>query len=240
MPRESRSFAEVVGQNCERLRAQIGITQDELARYARDLGLRWKASAVGDFEAGRSAPKFATVVTVAIALQWALEDLPESRGEAGRPAGINLADLVVSDGWVMLTDTFKVSGRFLADACRGHVATLETLGVPISMRSQVKTQGVVIDAVADLSRRAGLTERRQAKRLGVEPGVLAALSLRLWQKTFSDERDRRAGPDANRQKRAQVTRAMQAELDELLPRFTRRGGELAKLAEAEIWAHGDD
>lgn len=231
VPIASRSLAEVVGSNCERLRSQIGITQDELARYARDLGLRWKASAVGDFEAGRSAPKFTTVVTVAAALQWALEDVPAAKGGIDRPAGIGLADLLTSHGWVMLTDTLQVPGPRLEEWCRGYVVSLEERGAPPPM---------VVDAVVDLARRAGLTEHRQAKRLGIEPEDLAALSLKLWQRTFSDERDRRAGPDANRQKRAQVTRVMQAELDELLPRFKRGAGELAKLAKTRRWADGDD
>jgi transcriptional regulator with XRE-family HTH domain len=229
-------LAVVVGRNCERLRNLIGLTQDEFARYARDLGLRWKASAVGDFEAGRSAPRFATVVTVAIALQWALEESrprdPEESGDY--PGAISLADLMRFDGFVMLTDTFKVSGKFLVEACSGYVPTLES-----PMHDITKNQRVVVDFVADLLQRSGLAEQRQAKRMGIEPALLAALSSRLWQRTFSEERDRRAGPDANQQKRGQVTRAMQIELDEVLPRFTRRGGELADLATTKVWADGD-
>jgi DNA-binding XRE family transcriptional regulator len=228
----SQSLAEVVGQNCERLRSQIGITQDELAQYARDLGLRWKASAVGDFEAGRSAPKFSTLVTLAVALQWALEDAGQSDG---RPTSISLADLMVSDGWVMLTDTFKVSGKFLANACRGHAVTLES-----PMYDSVKIQGAAVDAVADILRQAGLTEHRQAKRLGIDPSLLAALSLKLWQKTFSEERDHRAGPDANQQKRGQVTRALQAELADALAAWRHGGDVLAQPAETKVWADGND
>lgn len=229
------SLAVVVGRNCERLRNLIGVTQDELAKYARDLGLRWKASSVADFEAGRSAPKFSTVVTVAAALQWALEDA-ETRGvqrPGERPHSVSLADLVAFDGYVMLTETFKVFGSSLVDACRR--------GAPITFESHdgQKTQPVVVDAVSDLLRQSGLAEHRQAKRMGIEPAEFAALSLKLWQRTFSDERDRRAGPEANRQKRGQVTRAMQRELDELLPRFSRRAGQLAQLAKTQVWADGE-
>lgn len=113
-------FAVVVGRNCERLRIQIGVTQDELARYARRLGLKWKASSVGDFEAGRSAPKFTTVLTLAFALQWALEDAEahDPAPPGSRPPAINLSTLVISDGYVMLTDSFRISGRGLAEAFR--------------------------------------------------------------------------------------------------------------------------
>lgn len=227
------SLAIVVGRNCEHLRNQIGLTQDELARYARDLGLRWKASSVGDFESGRSAPKFATVVTVAVALQWALEDAEPS---ADAPAVISLAHLVAFDGFVTLTDTFKVFGSDLVQWCAGRAPTLTTS----EFYQHLKLQGVVVDAVDVLTQAAGLAEQRQAKRMGIEPEQFAALSLVLWQRSFSDERDRRAGDDANPQKRGQVTRAMQAELDDELARFSRRSSELANLASIRAWADGDD
>lgn len=235
VPRES--LAVVVGRNCERLRTMIGLTQDELARYTRDLGLRWKASSVGDFEAGRSAPKFATIMIVIIAIQWALEDIeardPRPPGE--RPSGVSLSDLMQFDGLVMLSDTFEVFGSLLVDACRGYVPTL-----PSPIYDLAKSQSVAVDAVADLLRRSGMAEDRQAKRMGIDWKLLGALSLKLWGRTFSQERDRRAGSDANQQKRGQVTRALQIELDEALSQFTRRGRELASLAEISMWVDGDD
>jgi hypothetical protein len=43
---------------------------------------------------------------------------------------------------------------------------------------------------------------------------LAAVSFHLWQgRTFSEERDRLAGPGASPQKRGRVSRALQAELE---------------------------
>ena len=53
---------------------------------------------------------------------------------------------------------------------------------------------------------------RQAKALGIEPARLAQLCFRLWGGTFSEERDRRAGPHANAQKRGRVARELRAEL----------------------------
>jgi transcriptional regulator with XRE-family HTH domain len=233
----ARELAVVVGRNCEQIRNLIGITQDDLARYARDLGLRWKASSVGDFEAGRSAPKFSTVVTVAAALQLALERAikngkPNPFGEHG----VTLAMLMRHNGYVQLTETFRVTGRFLVDACSGQVVSLKS-----PTYDHLRVQGVVTDAVTDILRRSGLAEQRQAKRLGIKPEALAALSLILWQRPFSEERDRRAGGDANQQKRGQITRALQAELAEALPKYTTRVGELTHLAGLEIWAsNGND
>jgi transcriptional regulator with XRE-family HTH domain len=205
MTDQPESLAVVVGRNCKRIRSAIGVTQDELAERARLVGLRWTASAVGDFEAGRSAPSFATVLAVGMALQIALEDTAEQRNETPQ-WGVTLADLLEGDGSVALTDRMAVPTRLLAAACRGQIFAFAD---PRSTREFFADAGKVIPL-------GGLTEHRLAKRLGMSTFVLASLSAELWQHTFSEERDRRAGPDANQQKRGRVSRELRAELEEAL------------------------
>jgi len=73
-------------------------------------------------------------------------------------------------------------------------------------------------------RSAGATEERIRKSLGISAMLLARATASLWKRTFSQERDRRAGAGANAQKRGQITRQMRAELD----------------AAIEAAKHGDD
>jgi hypothetical protein len=61
-------------------------------------------------------------------------------------------------------------------------------------------------------RSAGATEERIRKSLGISSMLLSLATASLWKRTFSQERDRRAGAGANAQKRGQVTRQMRAEL----------------------------
>jgi hypothetical protein len=42
----------------------------------------------------------------------------------------------------------------------------------------------------------------------------------VWGRTFSEERDRRAGGEANAQKRGRVTREMKAELEQVIGNAT--------------------
>jgi len=56
-------------------------------------------------------------------------------------------------------------------------------------------------------------EERIRKSLGISAMLLATATASLWKRTFSQERDRRAGAGANAQKRGQITRQMRAELD---------------------------
>ncbi len=48
------------------------------------------------------------------------------------------------------------------------------------------------------------------KRLRISGDALAKVSFQLWGRAFSEERDNRAGPGANPQKRGRVARELQA------------------------------
>lgn len=210
-------LAAVVGGNCKRIRTAASVTQDELARCARDLGLRWNSSKVADFESGRAAPTFATVLAASLALDHALAEAAHARdGSAER---VTLADLVDCDGWVEVNDALGFRGGELADVCRGNVWPASPNRPRSDARIRVPVMRGSLDAgaaVALLRQRSGLAEQRLAQRLGVSRERLAGVSFQLWQRTFSDERDRRAGPDANRQKRGQVSRTLQSELEKVL------------------------
>lgn len=239
----SLPLAVVVGGNCKLVRSKIGVTQDELARCARFIGLRWNAAKVGDFEAGRSAPTFATVLAVTLALQMALDDAAERRGdipeEWARKHGISgrvtLADLVGGEGEVALTGSLSVPAAQVEAVCRGRafhrfdlqynppptdpdeMATTVWVGKVLEDNVEPALTKLVWEgAAASTLERSGLTEHRLAKRLSINRARLAHISFQLWQSTFSEERDRRAGPDANQQKRGRVSRELRAELEEAL------------------------
>jgi hypothetical protein len=64
--------------------------------------------------------------------------------------------------------------------------------------------------------RSGLAEQRLAKALGIGTPRLADLSSQLWGATFGEERDRRAGAGASRQKKGHISRGLRAELEKAL------------------------
>jgi transcriptional regulator with XRE-family HTH domain len=229
-------LAAVVGRNCRDIRRSIGATQDDLARHARSIGLDWSETRVGHFENGRSAPTFATVLAVTLALELARQ---ERRAPADR--GISLADLVGSKGYVELTDRLNfVPVPLIADVCRGEpfawpppekyweAAIPDTEIEPgVEERRAARAAAAVKEAqvqmaaalTLDVAGRSGLTEQRLAKDLRISDAMLAAVSFRLWNGTFSEERDRRAqaaDPNASQQKRGRVARELRAELEEAL------------------------
>lgn len=208
----TESLTKVVGGNCKRLRSELGLTQDDLARYAGHFGLRWRASSVGDFEAGRSSPTLATVIAVAAALQMAVDGSAER--SAKRPAGVSIGDLVSFDGLVWVTDTLLLPGSTLANWLGDAAAAVPQSPDDQDMWWEAALQGAhrTLEGADAILARSGLAEQRMAKSLGIEPKTLALWSFDLWGATFTEERDRRAGPGANKQKRGQITRAMRDEL----------------------------
>ena len=216
-PGGRETLAVVVGQNCKRIRNQIGITQDELARYARSCGLRWRASTVADFEGARSAPTFATVLTVSLALQNAAQTAAANGSDILMEIA-TLDRLVQFDGMIEINDDVALTADTVIALCRGQ--TREGYRPPPgietedSLRFQRELWGDgALTSVKQVQLRSGSTEERLARQLHIERYRLAELSYLLWKSTFSEERDRRAGPSANQQKKGRITREMRAEIE---------------------------
>jgi transcriptional regulator with XRE-family HTH domain len=226
-------LAAVLGANCRRIRKAAGLKQDELARAARQVGLKWTASKVRDFEAGRSAPTFATVIALTAALnsvitRTRLTAQPTQEGSeiAVQLDPVRLADLVSFDGDVTVTEDFAPAGDQLADLCSG--GTWEQSSYALgrgyalgrawdSAADRFAESGIDwTESVIDWHKVLGLAEERVAAGLGIGTEELCAQSLRLWNTTFTAQRDRLAGPDANAQRKGQVTRRLKAELEKAL------------------------
>lgn len=209
-------LAVVVGRNCKRVRNQIGITQDELARYARDRGLRWRASTVADFEGARSTPTFATVLALSLALQDAAQAAAASGAEIVMSAA-TVDQLLKFDGMIGLNDDLAIPADVAVAICRGQprpgykpAPGSETEGSLEFYREMWGDSSLSPTELVQL--RSGSAEDRIARQLGIERRRLAEISYMLWRSTFSEERDRRAGDGANQQKKGRVTREMLNEL----------------------------
>jgi transcriptional regulator with XRE-family HTH domain len=225
--RETASLAVVVGANCKRIRSAAGVTQNTLALRARRAGLRWNTGKVGQFERGQYSPTFGTVLAVSYALSIATK------------TNVTPADLVVSDGFVAVTEEFDPTGAALHDVLSGKrrwdevVIVADDTGYTSRLAADPEFAKKIADGLAKrpgdrryadiptddylaIEERSGLDEERLAKRLGIDRHQLAIESYLLWGCAFSDERDRLAGPDANAQKRGRISRTLQAELEKEL------------------------
>ena len=177
-------------------------------------------AAAGDFEAGRSAPALATVVLAALALELArqvaaagamieanLHGRKRQTKITDKP--VSMADFLGGGEVIALNDALELPEPVVAAICRGAWYNIPSNLLVLAQQRTGDSAAAVLD-------RSGLTEDRLAKRLGISREYVATLSFKLWRRTFSEERDRRAGVGANRQKRGRVSRELQAELERAL------------------------
>jgi transcriptional regulator with XRE-family HTH domain len=193
-------LAEVIGKNAHRLRKTAELTLDQVAIAARKRGLNWSESRVADFESGRVAPNLATLVAFCLAL-----------ADAGCAAAA-LPELLHSETPIQINDSLSLSSEQVVNLfSRRPASTAATTKRVIPLTTTLKAledMGIL----AELDEISGATEERTRKALGISPMELAELSARLWNTSFSEERDRRAGPGANAQARGQVSRQLRKEL----------------------------
>ena len=211
------SVAAVVGAGAREIRLDAGVTLEEMARAAQFYGLPWTSGRVGDFESGRTAPSLPTLVAAAAAL-----------GEAiGRR--VSLAELVTGRGQVQINDKLSLdksalraalSGESIAPVLLGpsiYLAATEMLNKSTSTaRWPKRLRAITPDVRLGVLRDFRESDGRMCKNIGVDQVLGAAAMAALWGRTFTAERDHRAGPDAKAQRRGQISRQLKAELQEVM------------------------
>ena len=204
----------VIGINAREFRLNAGLTLDQVAVAARRRGLKWSESRVADFEAGRAAPNLVTLLALCLALNDA------GCPEATLPGLVKyIAPIKINDSLTLLdADVVRLLAGQPADGpelmCPAPDDAANVLGwkrTPFERKIVHRYEAVIPD-FARIAASAGATEERVSKTLGISQNLLAHLSSALWGRSFSEERDRRAGGAANVQKRGRVSRDMQAEL----------------------------
>jgi transcriptional regulator with XRE-family HTH domain len=208
---DARPIAQVVGANARKHRRDHGVTLDELAKSARQLGLKWSPGKAGDFESGRVNPTLPTLFAVCAALS-------EITGEP-----TSLSELLESDGPIVVNESLTVKSSVLRRALAGDVIDLKVGDIEgsaeeLADRINASLVGSFPDGVSmrDVKKNlaaAGEAEQRAARELGLTALEMAAHSAKLWDGlTLSQERDRIAGTGANPQKRGRVSRDLKDRL----------------------------
>lgn len=208
-------FAQLVGRNVKRLRAQHSM--DALASATRGNGAVWDSGAIAKVERGQF--KIGTVPALVL-LAASLTDL------LGRKVGI--ADLIESESLIHVSDTRAVSSTDLMRWFAGeqlalfvtddssdaeYVADIERWAAGESAYPVPKVDKIVVEEVVAAQT---LSDERVARTLELPNVVLASWSAALWGQTFTARRDELAGPDANAQKRGRITRELKTELQQAM------------------------
>lgn len=218
---ETESVGTIVGRNARALRESVNATTEDVASAVRAAGLRWDTSRVSALESGRVSPTAPTLFALSQAFS-------EVTGTA-----VTVAQLLHSDGFAEIGDV-GIRAQRLVEAFSGKVVHLRIQDYADSQDRVTHAVDVARETTRDLSmlpnslrdvkgadlarveRQAGDAERKAAAAMGIPTLHLNAASAWLWHQSFSRERDERAGPNANAQRRGIVSRALKAEIQELL------------------------
>jgi transcriptional regulator with XRE-family HTH domain len=202
---EAIPFRALLGQRIRERRLELGKTQDELARHTWHVGLRFTRSVIDAVERGTrdlSVPE--TILLLAV-------------------AGLKLEDLATTQQVALDEDTSVGADELLGLASGArHTLSLAHAGASLTVNpatGAVSTRGPR-SALASLVRAYSDAEVKAARRLAVDPQVIAEASEKLWGRPLDEERDTRvqtqAEPDATARTvqalRGHVTRALLEEL----------------------------
>lgn len=195
-PTAEPTLGSVVGTNCQALRLDAQLTQDELVARLHRLGLRWKRSNLSALEGGeRARPALAELVLLAVAFKRPVGALLSGTGTvrlAAQGPSVRLADL----------------RRFLTGG-----PTPAELEAPLSVSTGDSALPVPSPA-----------ERDMARRLGVPIGWISDAAERLWGHTLTEERDRRVDSmsdtteENRRTRRASITKQLEVSVQKLVER----------------------
>lgn len=205
---EPRPLAVIVGENVRKLRTAGGHSGEALARELRDLfQVRWTTGRISELENGRVSPTAPTLFMVSQALTQLLS----------RPVAV--AELFADDGFAEVGQVGIRTTR-VADAFDGQVVELvvddlaNSDGLMGAARDHHAKMSADLASIMQIEKDSGEAEDRAANALGLRPLHLAALSAALWGRTYSQERNQRAGAEASPQKRGRIGRELRAELKE--------------------------
>ena len=184
-------MAEIAGTNAQALRRAARVSLENFASAMESHGLSWSTGRVGDFESGRAAPNLTTLLAVTAALSEVV----------GRP--VQLADLFAGDGEVAINERLAVPLSALRATLTGE--PVDFAGIGMLKAGMVAVRGTLRES-----------DMRMCKSIGVDLAIGAAAMDKLWGRPFSAERDHRAEPGANAQRKGQISRQLKAELQKVV------------------------
>ena len=231
----AKGLGQLLGDRLKELRSEQGLTEDEVARRARQVGLSWSAATVSSFEAGRrKTVALEELLLLSYAFRVEPGDWFVGQGwaklapDAMASLGVIRAMLAGSptDSWMRISERKWDIPEF-QDAPGVLGAQFERLNDRIRVAKRYLGPGVSTEtAIKAVEAAAGEAEVKAAYKFHVEPLQVSLESFKNWGRGLTQERDRRFG-EAARQvsfrslsaSRGHITRSL---LKELAPKLKQK------------------
>lgn len=193
----------------------------DLAAIASQYGEVWDAGSIGKIESG----KYKATIQLLGILSMSLSELTRTDIrinellKSGRAVNINELVVALPDELLdFLADRTRFTGRKLVSPSTNFEAALE-----IEFRDH--PEPIEIEPAARVYQALTPGDRRIAREMSLSVEALAVWCQLLWRRTFTAERDSRAGATASAQKRGRVSRELKQELREFIGRYGHGDGQ---------------
>ncbi len=225
-------LTKAVGLAVQSARKTAGRSLYDVAVAARQRGLStWSESRVSDFEGGRVAPNLATLIALSLALQdlgcerVTLPELVNHDGDvqindALSLTGPQLSSLIGgNEGAVEMEKPSATAApdpetdTRWEDRLTRYVNSIQQPAVQRTFDHLItEAMGNALSDLREAQNGWGVAELRAKRSLNISDERFNELVFSLWGRSFIEERDSRAGTEANAQKRGRITRTMLKEL----------------------------
>lgn len=233
---ESRGLGQLLGERLKEFREERGLTPDDVARQARQVGLPWSRFTVHAFERGQRKQ---VVLEELLLLSYAFQVEP--------------SDWFAGNGWVKLSDDARASLGVIRSMLAGSSPTahwtriserqwdlpefkdapgilhaqFEWMNAKLRRVKEALGEGATTEtAIRAVEAAARPAEVKAAYKFQVEPLDVSTAAFRSWGRSLTQERDQRFGEAARmvsfkklRESRRHITRHL---LRELAPSVKRK------------------
>jgi len=231
----AKGLGQLLGDRLKTIREERGLTQDEFARRARQVGLPWSAITVDSFETGQ---RKSVALEELLLLSYAFRVDPgdwfvgngwaELAPDAMASLGVIRSMLAGSstDSWMRISERLWDIPEFQnAPGVLG--AQFERLNDRIQVAKNYLGPDVSTEtAIKAVEAAAGEVEVKAAYKFHVEPLQVSLEAFKNWGRGLTQERDRRFGEEARKvsfrslsASRGHITRIL---LKELAPRLQQK------------------
>ncbi len=230
--RKANSISAVVGQSVRKWREEAGLTQQQVANVAAELGFDWQRGTVASIEGGHrevslseflALPFFSQLAGGAGSWNRLVDFLPPEPDATGTSAsGDSGPVLDLRDASVELTPGCWVQAEHLRALLAGHptggrrvpkdaLVTWRDVGETMQgLASSVIHQ--LADTLSRFTPKPQEAELKAAKRLSVSVDEVLAAALTLWGKTLTAEREARSGMQIPKGASARSTQAIRGHI----------------------------
>ena len=191
MPRDTKpqSLDQVIGANVRRIREERGVTQDELAFYARGWGLSWVQPTIAALEQGRKTLDVIELGLLNVALATSSAELL---------AGDDDQRVRVGEG----------TGRL--GTLRQAILGPEPVTSPQHLKDEISKKRARGEASSEQA------NVRAAAQLGVDPADVSRAAFRLWKRSLTEERDARVAENAQSEATPRTIQALRGRVTRVL------------------------